>query len=457
MVKYPRLKRIQHISLFTILGLCSCGIDDRPALAAAQCDQNISLNTSYSEVRLLAEKQLIQVTEDLIIEGYVISSDQEGNFFNTIHIQEGFEDHSLGFQVEMELADAHLFYPEGSKIYIKLKGLYVGRSGGMYKIGSAYNSFGTLNVGRIPTLMVDQHILPSCEEIQIIQPKNISLDSLSDGHLNTYVAFDQMEFEEEELGMPYAIPKEETERILVDCRNNQIGLITSGYSEFHSETLPEGSGSIKGVLLKERSDYKIRISRLGDIRFKDQRCRDLSMPDTSDRIYISEIADPENDSDARFVELYNSSDKNIQLDGWELRRYTNERVEVSSAIDLGGMIIKAKGTLVISSDAKRFQEVFGITSDLEGGTNSAADSNGDDNVELADPFDKVVDRFGIPGEDGTGTSHEFEDGGAFRKPEVMRASPEFDPNQWVIYNDSGGEGTILHPLKAPEDYSPGIH
>ena len=457
MIKYPQLKQIQHMRLFTLLGLWSCGIDDRPELEAAQCYQNISSNTSYSEVRLSSEQGVIQVTEDLIIEGYVISSDEEGNFFNTIHIQEGFEEHSLGFQVEIELADAHLFYPEGTKIYIKLKDLYVGRSGGMYKIGSAYNSFGTLNVGRIPTLMVDQHILPSCEEIQIIQPKVISLDSLSDGHLNTYIELDQMEFEEEELGLPYAIPKEETERILGDCGNNQIGLITSGYSDFHADILPEGSGSIKGVLLKDRNDFKIRVSRTGDIQFNDQRCRDLSMPATSDQIFISEIADPENDSDARFVELYNSSDKDIHLDGWELRRYTNERVEVSSAIDLGGLSIGAGETLVISSDAIRFQEIYGFPSDLEGGTNSAADSNGDDNLELADPFNKIIDRFGIPGEDGSGTAHEFEDGGAFRKPEVLQGSPEFVPGQWIIYNDTGEEGTILQPLQAPEDFSPGSH
>ena len=42
--------------------------------------------------------------------------------------------------------------------------------------------------------------------------------------------------------------------------------------------------------------------------------------------------------------------------------------------------------------------------------NSAANSNGDDNIALVDPFGNLIDLFGVIGEDGSGTSHEFEDG-----------------------------------------------
>ena len=457
MTTHLNAKTIKIVSLTAILLIWSCGIEGRLELPSNLCEESISANSKYKEVRSLIERNVVEVTEDLILEGYVISSDVAGNFFNTIYVQEGFEDHSLGFQIELELGDAHLFYPEGSHIYLKLKGLYLGKSGEAYKIGFAYNSFGSLNIGRIPSLIVDQHIVVSCAEIQALQPKKLSLDALTDDHLHTYVEFDQLEFNEEEMGTSYAAPMEESERILTDCRNNEIELITSGYSDFQSEILPEGNGKIRGVLLKDRNDFQIRVSRVSDIEFDNERCRDRSMTDTSDQLFISEIADPENDNKARFVELYNGGDEPVHLDGWELRRYTNENTEVSSSLNLNGLIIRARETLVISSDAERFQEIYGFASDLEGGTNSAADSNGDDNLELADPLNNIIDRFGIPGEDGTGTDHEFEDGGAFRKPDVLQGSPEFVPEQWIIYNDSGEAGTILQPLLAPEDYSPGVH
>mgnify|MGYP000181588800 CR=1 FL=1 len=41
--------------------------------------------------------------------------------------------------------------------------------------------------------------------------------------------------------------------------------------------------------------------------------------------------------------------------------------------------------------------------------------------------------------------------------EIIRSIPVFDPSQWIIYNDSGGNGTIAEPQSAPEDFSPGSH
>ena len=246
-------RKMKFVYLATTLVIWSCGIEDRLELPSDLCDEAISSNSNYKEVRLLVEKGVFQVTDDLILEGYVISSDEAGNFFNVLYVQEGFEDHSLGFQVELELGDAHLFYPEGSHIYLKLKGLYIGKSGEAYKIGAAYQSFGSLNIGRIPSLMIDQHIIVSCSEIQALRPKKLSLDSLTDDHMHTYVEFDQLEFNEEEMGTLYATPMEESERVLSDCGNNEIGLITSGYSSFHNELLPEKSPARRALRVKRRT------------------------------------------------------------------------------------------------------------------------------------------------------------------------------------------------------------
>jgi hypothetical protein len=69
----------------------------------------------------------------------------------------------------------------------------------------------------------------------------------------------------------------------------------------------------------------------------------------------------------------------------------------------------------------------------------------------------VVDQFGVIGEDGTGTNHDFEDGEALRKPSIVNSSLSFDPSQWLIYNKRGAEGTIEQSLIALSDYSPGAH
>ncbi|NNE76377.1 MAG: lamin tail domain-containing protein, partial [Pricia sp.] len=139
----------------------------------------------------------------------------------------------------------------------------------------------------------------------------------------------------------------------------------------------------------------------------------------------------------------------------QLRRYTNANTDVSSKIDLSNLVIGGQSTLIISPNALEFQTVYGFVPGLEVGTNSPADSNGDDNLELLDPFGKIIDTFGLIGEDGTGTNHEFEDGRAVRNATISEGSASYNFNEWTIYNDSGGSETINQPQNAPQDFTPG--
>ena len=45
------------------------------------------------------------------------------------------------------------------------------------------------------------------------------------------------------------------------------------------------------------------------------------------QVIITELADPNNNAGARFVEIYNVSDSDVDLTGWELRRWTNANAE----------------------------------------------------------------------------------------------------------------------------------
>ncbi|UWX54769.1 hypothetical protein NYZ99_18485 [Maribacter litopenaei] len=73
-----------------------------------------------------------------------------------------------------------------------------------------------------------------------------------------------------------------------------------------------------------------------------------------------------------------------------------------------------------------------------------------------DPFGTVIDVFGVIGEDGTETNHEFEDGRAQRKQDVTEGSPEYQFSQWEIFNDTGEAGTFNLPQLAPDDFTPGV-
>ena len=122
-----------------------------------------------------------------------------------------------------------------------------------------------------------------------------------------------------------------------------------------------------------------------------------------------------------------------------------------SAESLTG-IIAAGGFYIICNDADKYLATYGFNADQDIGTGGAADSNGDDNMALLGTDGSIVDMFGVAGEDGTGTGHEFEDGRAERGADNTSASATWDEAGWNIDNDSGGGDGNQY---APEGFDPG--
>lgn len=73
---------------------------------------------------------------DYIIKGRVISSDQAGNFFKQLVI----EDETGAIQVNIDSYDLYKSYQYGQEIVIDVTGLYVGAYGKLMQIGSTPNN-----------------------------------------------------------------------------------------------------------------------------------------------------------------------------------------------------------------------------------------------------------------------------------------------------------------------------
>jgi hypothetical protein len=296
-----------------------------------------------------------------------------------------------------------------------------------------------------------------CESDSLPQPVVTEITELSDSLLNTFVQVENVEFITAEAGLPFAEAGSEVRRTLSDCYGSTLNVKNSGYSDFHAQPLPTGHGRVRGLLNTYRNRFELVVMSPSDFDFRAPRCTFRTSEMTSDSVLISEIADPDNLPEARFLELFNASGAEIDLTGWELLRYTNANVEPGRTVPLEGLIIPAAGTVVLSAHPDVFEATYGFIPDKSVSGNGPADSNGDDTLVLIDPFGNVKDTFGNPGTDGSGTPHEFEDGKAERHAGVFTSSPLYNPSQWLIYNDSGGHNSFKEPQNAPEDFSPGKH
>ncbi len=175
-------------------------------------------------------------------------------------------------------------------------------------------------------------------------------------------------------------------------------------------------------------------------------------------IFISEIADPDNNANARFIEVTNGSSNPIDISNWSVILYSNANTSPTTTyVFPTSTLLTGGASYVIAQNGGVFTSVYGFAAD---GLDALMNANGDDNFELRDASNNLIDAYGVVGIDQTGTCAEFEDGRALRIASISEGNPTFDEAEWTIWADSNIGGCTDHtnsPRIAPTDFSPGLH
>ncbi|WP_213197000.1 DUF5689 domain-containing protein [Cloacibacterium caeni] len=288
MKKYFSIIRIFILSLTVFL--TSCVQDDEYSTPDLQgkC-QTLTPTKTIAEVKTAYANNSATITDDIIIEGYVSSSDESGNVYKTIYLQNAPENPTQGLVVSVDAVSTYTSYPQGSKVYIKLKGLAFGKYGGVLQVG--YNNLdpvsNTTTFGRIPEKLVGNHLVRSCDPKAKIVPKVITLSQLSssiDPLIGALVQVNNAEFPVNLLCNVYAPNGTSVDRRIVDPTRPADAstrvVRNSGYATFASEQLPAGNGTFVGVLSRYNSTYQFYINRVSDLKMNGARL-DGSTPSCS--------------------------------------------------------------------------------------------------------------------------------------------------------------------------------
>ena len=98
------------------------------------------------------------------------------------------------------------------------------------------------------------------------------------------------------------------------------------------------------------------------------------------------------------------------------------------------------GCIYVAANGDGFTAAYGFAPDLVAGT-GGSDSNGDDQLALYNAEGVIVDFFGVIGEDGTDTCHEFEDGYAIRNTTAPDGE-NWNGANWTVYSDGSAHGAV---------------
>lgn len=284
MKKYFSISRFLMV-IITSLFLMGCVHDDKygePNLDGYQC-QDLNATVTIAQVKALhgTTRYVFPENSTAVMEGYVSSSDETGNIYKTIYIQDALENPTQGFVISVDAVSNYTKFPQGSKIYIKLNGLALGTYGSLVQLGiqdADAISTGADAVSRIPERDVPNHLFRSCTEGGTIKPKVMTLAemvSTNDKFLGCLIQVNDVEFDKRALCSVYAPPTVTVDRTIGEGWNTATSTYTktavvrnSGYSSFANQILPAGNGKFIGIFSKFNSTYQMYVVRNSDLDMK---------------------------------------------------------------------------------------------------------------------------------------------------------------------------------------------
>lgn len=211
------------------------------------------------------------------MEGYVISSDEAGNFFEELVLQDKPENPTAGIVVQIDVNPLFTIYEFGRKVYVKLDGLSVAIENGVIQIGRRDGN----QIEKIAASQMSKYIIRTTEIAEII-PLKIDISEFSGEKENLYIQLDNIQFNRNEvLFNPKTFASEDGdqfdgERLLESCTSNRTFVLsTSTFSDFKFLQLPKGSGSLSGILTRDFYDdfYTVYVNSPEDIVFESsERC-----------------------------------------------------------------------------------------------------------------------------------------------------------------------------------------
>ncbi|GAA4280512.1 DUF5689 domain-containing protein [Gaetbulibacter aestuarii] len=260
-------------SIFWIILICflsSCVQDgpfDIPTDHAEDLDIPASQITTFKVVKSIYDQAanagndtaVIESDTDLFIEGYVISSDRAGNFYKELIIQNKTDDSNLdndprlGIKIAINASSLSDTYQFGQKVYVKVNGLTVGETEGVFTLGKGTGA-------TVEPIQASEYkkIVLRTQDIVSITPKIETWENLEEADENTLVMLKDVQLNRFELGASFAAESyDEFDglRHLESCASGVSSVLqTSTFSDFKAQLLPQGTFDIQGIFSRDYGD-----------------------------------------------------------------------------------------------------------------------------------------------------------------------------------------------------------
>ena len=236
----------------TTMQLCLTSLTDVAGLTGERFgnQQGEAKVVSIKEIRDLYTGADTKIAENVAIEGTVISDyrrDTDGGLNNytsakTIVVSDG------QYGLMLYCSGDNKTFARGDKVKVTL-----------------YNQ--TLSVYQNGPLQVNGLPLDNIEKTgsETPSPREITVDQLLTGNYeSTYVAVKDVQVKSEFLGKKFSSSSENTSIAVEGKDGGEFDIFTSRYAVFRDETVPSGSGTLKGIAGKYGTRFQLTVSARSD-------------------------------------------------------------------------------------------------------------------------------------------------------------------------------------------------
>ena len=265
--------------LFAALGITGCDDNwDTPPLVTPEA--TITANTTILELKQAywfedyMGVDTIGTKENgdhIVIKGRVVSSDESGNIYKNMVIDDG----TAAITLSIDANSLYNTYRFGQEIVIDATDMYIGNYQGLQQLGTPeYNAeYDEVQMARMPLEFFQEHAqlngLPEPTLVDtLVVPSISALPTTPEGiiaYQSKLVRFDNVQFD----GggeLPFSESEQTVSRTISDGTAS-LTLRNSGYANFYNRILPEGTGSVVGILGYYRGTWQLTLRSYEDCIF----------------------------------------------------------------------------------------------------------------------------------------------------------------------------------------------
>ncbi len=213
------------------------------------------------------------ITDNEIIHGWVVSSDESGNIYKNLFIM---DESGAGIPIAINQTKLYQDYPIGQEIVLHMKGYWVGKYNGLQELGYPYwyQNGQTWEVSFLPKDTWQEMVtLKGTPDPSRVQPIEISLDEIAgkddaatlQKYQGALVCIKGVTFVDADGTTTFSEPNASTNRTLVDDNGNTLVVRTSNYADFKDDILPSGKVDVVGVMTMYATTWQLYLRDRNDV------------------------------------------------------------------------------------------------------------------------------------------------------------------------------------------------